>query len=102
MDKGRARSAFRHVCGYSSAPVDQTLDDRHLCLLELLLGITAGGVREVDSMADLDVVGEGDVLDFDTRYKRTDKDNTFRSIFIVRRSNTSEARTPGCPTCRRA
>ena len=84
------------------APVDQSLDNRHLRLLELLLRITAGSVGEVDGVADLDVVGEGDVLDFDTRYNRTDKDNTFRSIFIVRRSNTSEARTPGCPTFRKA
>lgn len=46
--------------------VDQALNDGHLSLLELLLGVAAGGVGEVDSMADLDVVGQGDVLDFDT------------------------------------
>ena len=49
-----------------SVPVNQSLNDRHLRLLELLLGVTAGGVGEVDSMADLDVVGKGDVLYLDT------------------------------------
>ena len=53
---------------YQYAPVYQSLNDRHMCLLELLLGVTAGSVWKVDSMADLDVVGEGDVLDLDTRY----------------------------------
>lgn len=48
------------------APVNQSLDDRHLCLLELLLGITTSSVGQVDSMADLDVVREGNVLYFDT------------------------------------
>ena len=48
------------------APVNQSLNDGHLSLLELLLGITAGGVGEVDGVADLDVVGEGNVLDLDT------------------------------------
>ena len=51
----------------SDTPVDQTLNDGHLRLLELLLGITAGGVGEVDGVADLDVVGEGDVLNLDTK-----------------------------------
>ena len=49
-------------------PVNQSLNDGHLRLLELLLRVTASGVGEVDGMADLDVVGEGDVLDFNTRY----------------------------------
>ena len=49
-----------------NAPVDQSLDNGHLSLLELLLGVTTGSVWKVDGMADLDVVGEGDVLDFDT------------------------------------
>ena len=53
-------------------PVDQSLNDGHLGLLELLLGITASGVGEVDGVADLDVVGERDVLDFDTSNTRTD------------------------------
>jgi hypothetical protein len=37
-----------------------------LCLLELLLGITASSVRQVNSVADLDVVCQGNVLHFDT------------------------------------
>lgn len=51
------------------APVNQSLDDGHLCLLELLLGITASSVGQVDSMADLDIVREGNVLHFDTGSK---------------------------------
>jgi len=52
------------------APVNQPLNNGHLRLLELLLGITSGGVRQVDSMADLDVIRQGDILHFDTTSKR--------------------------------
>jgi hypothetical protein len=52
--------------GGQCAPVNQSLDNRHLRLLELLLGITSSGVRQVDSMADLDVIRQGDVFHFDT------------------------------------
>ena len=59
------------VCAQNS-PVNEALDDRHLRLLELLLGVTASGVGEVYRMTDLDVIGEGDVLDFDTiEYKQS-------------------------------
>ena len=65
------RSSISHLLFPSSssgnAPVDQSLDNGHLGLLELLLGVTTSGVGEVDSMADLNVVGKGDVLDLDTR-----------------------------------
>jgi len=37
--------------------INQSLNNGHLCFLELLLGITSGSVRQVDSMADLDVIG---------------------------------------------
>ena len=47
-------------------PVNQPLNDGHLRLLELLLGITARGVGEVDRVADLNVVGQGDVFDLNT------------------------------------
>ncbi len=47
----------------TNAPVNQSLNDRHLRLLELLLSITASGVGEVDGVANLNVGGEGDVLD---------------------------------------
>ena len=49
-----------------NARVDETLDDRHLRLLELLLLVAAGRVGEVDSMARLDVVRQGDVLNLNT------------------------------------
>ena len=45
--------------------VDQSLDDRHSSLGELLLGISAGSVGDVDGVVDVDVVGERDVLDLD-------------------------------------
>ena len=63
-----------------NAPVDQSLDNGHLSLLELLLGITASGVGEVDGVADLDVVGQGDVLDLDTRELRYTRAAHKRSI----------------------
>ena len=56
------------------APVYQSLNNGHLRLLELLLGVTTSRVGEVDGMADLDVIGEGDVLDFDTRVNRHEHD----------------------------
>ena len=48
-----------------NAPVDQSLDNGHLSLLELLLGVTASSVGEIYSMADLDIVGQGDILALD-------------------------------------
>jgi hypothetical protein len=52
------------------APVNQTLNDRHLSLLELLLGITSGGVWKVNGMADLDVILKGDVFYFNAKDMR--------------------------------
>ena len=49
-------------------PVDQPLNDGHLRLLELLLGVTASSVGEVDGMADLDVIGQGDILNLNTNW----------------------------------
>ena len=43
--------------------VDETLDDGHLRLLELLLCVPPGRVREIDSVPDLDIVDQGHVLD---------------------------------------
>ena len=54
---------------YRPAPVHQSLDDGHLGLLELLLGITTGSVREVDGVMDLDIVMEGDVFYFDAEIR---------------------------------
>lgn len=53
----RSRSGFigRLLAG---VPVNQSLDNGHLCLLELFLGITTSSVREVDCMADLNVIGQ--------------------------------------------
>ena len=63
---------FLRLCD-KDTPVNQSLNDRHLRLLELLLSITAGGVGEVDGVADLDVVSEGDVLDLDTIVQQSDR-----------------------------
>lgn len=43
--------------------VDQSLDNGHLALGELLLGVTTSGVGNVDGMLNVDVVNKGDVLD---------------------------------------
>ena len=51
---------------WRNAPVNKTLDDRHLRLLELLLRVTASSVREVDGVADLDVVRQRDILNLNT------------------------------------
>lgn len=40
-----------------SAPIYQSLNNRHLRLLKLLLSITASSMRKIDSVADLNVVG---------------------------------------------
>jgi len=50
-----------------AAPINQSLDYWHLCLLELLFGIASGGVRQEDRMANLNVVLEGDILDFNSK-----------------------------------
>lgn len=39
--------------------VGETLDDGALCLSESLLGVSAGGVGDVDWGADLDVIAGG-------------------------------------------
>jgi len=57
-----ASSFFSVVTALHHQAVDQSLDDRHLSLLELLLGITASGVGEVNGVADLNVICEGDIL----------------------------------------
>merc|ERR1712093_278977 len=44
---------------------DESLDDGHLSLAELLASISAGGVGEPDWVADLDVVLQGDILAID-------------------------------------
>lgn len=44
------------------APVHQSFDDGHLGLLELLLGVTASSMGKIDGMADLNVVGQRDIL----------------------------------------
>lgn len=51
------------INGVLNVPVDETLDDGHLSLAELLVGVTAGSVGEEDGVANLDVVSQGDILD---------------------------------------
>lgn len=45
--------------------VDQSLDNGHSSLGELLLGVSTGSVGDIDSVVDVDVVGKGDVFDLD-------------------------------------
>ena len=59
--------SWRGFCG--PVPVHQSLDNGHLGLLELLLGVTTSGVGEVDGMMYLYVVVEGDILYFDSEIR---------------------------------
>jgi hypothetical protein len=76
-------------------PVDQSLNNGHLSLLELLLGITSSGVRQVDSVADLYVIREGDVLHFDTII------HIFKSTQRIPVDTIEVGRTLVSPICRK-
>lgn len=71
-------------------PVNETLDDGHLCLLELLLCITTRCVGEVNCVADLDVICQRYVLDLDAVTMINDQ--VHMNLWM---------RTPGCPICRK-
>ena len=43
--------------GVYDIPVHKAFNNRHLCLLELLLGITASGMGKINCVTNLDVVG---------------------------------------------
>jgi len=47
-------------------PINETFDDGHLCLLELLLGVSSCSVRQVDRVTDLDIISERNVFHFNT------------------------------------
>lgn len=74
-------------------PVHQSLNNRHLGLLKLLLGITTSGVREIDGVVDLDVVVEGDVFYFDSET---------RASVVHHNWNDSAEHTRESPTFQRA
>lgn len=44
-------------------PVDEALNDGHLSLSELLVGVSTSGVGEEYGVANLDVISQGDILD---------------------------------------
>jgi hypothetical protein len=46
-------------------PVYKAFNDGHLSLLELLFSVSTGGMGKINSMTDLDVVCQRNVLDFD-------------------------------------
>ena len=50
----------------ANSRVNETLDNGHAALGELLLGVAASSVGDVDSVADVDVVSQRDVLDLNT------------------------------------
>ena len=60
-------TSWRGFC--EPVPVHQSLDNGHLGLLELFLGITTSCMREVDGVVDLDVVVEGDIFYFNSETK---------------------------------
>ena len=45
--------------------VDEPLNDGHLCLFELLVGVTSSSVGNVNRVTELDVIREGDVRNLD-------------------------------------
>lgn len=55
-----------HQTQSTNSRVNETLNNGHTSLGELLLGVTASSVGNVDGVVDVDVVGQRDVLDFDT------------------------------------
>jgi hypothetical protein len=64
----RTCSAYIYIyIAERDTPVHQSLNNGHLCLLELLLGVTTGGVGDINSMADLDIIRQRDILHFDAR-----------------------------------
>jgi hypothetical protein len=58
-------------------PINETLDDGHLCLLELLLGVSSCGVRQVDGMTNLDVIRERNIFHFNTVGTRNSRSASF-------------------------
>lgn len=62
----QARACIRNLsCTQTTVitPVDQSLNNGHLGLLELLLRVSSSGVGKVDGMADLDVICQRDIGD---------------------------------------
>lgn len=76
-----------------SIPVDQSLDNGHLGLFELLLGVTTSSMREINGMVDLDIVVEGDILYFDSGTR-------FSAVYD--KLSSFAGRTHESPTFRRA
>lgn len=46
--------------------IDQSLNNGHTSLGELLLGVSTSSVGDVHGVRDVDVVLKGDIFDFDT------------------------------------
>jgi len=65
LDDSDGHDLFTVVSSVHHEGVDQSLNDGHSSLGELLLGVSASSVGNVDGMVDVDVVGQGDVLDLD-------------------------------------
>lgn len=80
-----------------NAPVNKSLNNGHLSLFELLLGISTSGVGEVDSVTDLDVVRKGDVFYFNTTcisfHSKFRFDSSTKTCSIPR-YHSSQSKTP--------
>jgi len=64
-DDANSHELLAVVAAVHHERVGEALDDGALGLAETLDGITTGRVGEVDGLADLDVVGQGNVPDLD-------------------------------------
>lgn len=70
--------------GHGNSRVDESLNDRHSSLGELLLGVSTSSVRHVDGMLHVDVVDEGDVLDLNPEIRK--KENRRELVSSVTRT----------------
>jgi len=83
--------------------IHKTFDDGHLSLLELLALVSTESVWQIDSMADLNVVGEGDILHFNLcRIPLAKQPHNIvigrfshmrRQVFVATSSSTSSSRS---------
>jgi len=65
LDNSDGHELFTVISSVHHQGVGETLDDWALGLSESLLGVSSGGVGDVDRSSDLNVIGQGDISDLD-------------------------------------
>jgi hypothetical protein len=56
---------------YHSQPVDKTFNYGHLSFLELFFGVSTSGMGKINSMTDLNIIRQRDVLHFDAETRNS-------------------------------